>query len=104
MRALLLSSCLAFAAAALAEDKPFSVQVLDEATGRGVPLVELETMDNQLFVTDSAGRVAFNQPGQMNIPVWFSMRSHGYEFTTDGFGMTGQRFTTEPGGHAVVKI
>ena len=89
---------------ALAEDKPFCVEIVDEATGRGVPLVELETMDNQLYVTDSAGRVAFHEPGQMGIPVWFSMRSHGYEFPTDGFGMTGQRFTTLPGGQAVMKI
>ncbi len=89
---------------ALAADQPFSVQVVDEATGRGVPLVELETMDNQLYVTDSAGRVAFHEPGQMGRPVWFSMRSHGYEFPTDGFGMTGQRFTTQPGGGAVMKI
>jgi len=104
MRVSFLPLCLAIAATALAEDKPFAIQVVDEATGRGVPLVELETMDNQLYVTDSAGRVAFKEPGQMNIPVWFSMRSHGYEFATDGFGMTGQRFTTAPGGQSVVKI
>jgi hypothetical protein len=92
------------AATALAEDKPFEVQIVDDATGRGVPLVELETMDNQLYITDSAGRVAFREPGQMGIPVWFSMRSHGYEFPTDGFGMTGKRFTTQPGGQAAMKI
>src|ERR1700759_2701346 len=87
-----------FAAVVLAEAKPFGVRIVDEATGRGVPMVELETMDNQLYVTDSAGRVAFHEPGQMGIPVWFSMRTHGYEFPTDGFGMTGKRFTTQPGG------
>ena len=99
-------ACLFFilTAATVAEDKPFCVQIVDEATGRGVPLVELETMDNQLYITDSAGRMAFHEPGQMNIPVWFSMRSHGYEFPTDGFGMTGQRFTTQPGGRTVMKI
>jgi len=86
-----------------AADKPFCVQVVDEGTGRGVPLVELETMDNQLYVTDSAGRVAFNEPGQMGVPIWFSLRSHGYQFATDGFGMTGQRFTTQLGGRAEIK-
>jgi hypothetical protein len=84
-------------------DPPFAIQVADSITGRGVPLVELETMDNQRYVTDSAGRIAFSEPGQMGVPVWFSMRSHGYEFPIDGFGMTGQRFVTQPGGHAVVK-
>jgi len=81
----------------------FGIQMVDSITGRGVPMVELETMDNQLHVTDSGGRVAFSEPGQMGVPVWFSMRSHGYEFPTDGFGMTGQRFITEPGGRVVVK-
>ena len=84
-------------------EKPFCIEVMDAATGRGVPMVELETMDNQLYVTDSAGRVAFSEPGQMGVPVWFSMRSHGYEFPYDGFGMTGQRFTPRAGEKAVVK-
>ncbi len=83
--------------------KPFEIDVVDEATGRGVPLVELETMDNKLFVTDSAGRVAFDEAGQMGLPVWFSIRSHGYEFPLDGFGMTGMRFTPRAGEKAVVK-
>src|SRR6202000_1100146 len=50
------------------------------------------------------GRGAFAEPGQMNLPVWFSMRSHGYAFPTDGFAMTGQRYTTAPGGRAVLKV
>jgi hypothetical protein len=83
--------------------KPFAIEVVDAATGRGVPMVEFETMDNQIYVTDSAGRVAFSEPGQMGVPVWFSMRSHGYEFPIDGFGMTGQRFTPRAGEKAVVK-
>ena len=84
-------------------EKPFCIEVIDSASGRGVPLVELETMDNQLYVTDSAGRAAFSEPGQMGVPVWFSMRSHGYEFPLDGFGMTGMRFTPRAGEKAVVK-
>ncbi len=84
-------------------EKPFCIEVTDAATGRGVPCVELETMDNQLYVTDSAGRIAFSEPGQMGVPVWFSMRSHGYEFPLDGFGMTGMRFTPRAGEKAVVK-
>src|SRR5436190_24036264 len=86
-----------------AAEKPFEIAVVDAATGRAVPLVELETMDNQLYVTDSAGRVAFAEQGQMGVPVWFSMRSHGYEFPYDGFGMTGMRFTPKAGERAVVK-
>jgi len=90
-------------AAVAAEEKPFAIQVVDEATGRGVPLVELETMDRQTYLTDSAGRVAFSEPGQMGVPVWFSLRSHGYEFPTDGFGMTGVRLTPRNGEQATIK-
>ena len=99
--AFVLALCVAHGFAA---EKPFALEVLDEATGRGVPLVELETMDNRLYVTDSAGRVAFHEPGQMGVPVWFSMRSHGYELPSDGFGMTGKRFTPQPGARATIKI
>ncbi|MEQ1861064.1 MAG: hypothetical protein ABMA13_14100 [Chthoniobacteraceae bacterium] len=89
---------------AAAAEQPFEIEVIDEATGRGVPLVEMETMDNQSYVTDSAGRVAFAEPGQMGVPVWFSMHVHGYDLPTDGFGMTGKRFTTTPGGKTTMKI
>ena len=102
LRRTLVASFLGFAC--LATEQPFEIQVVDDAAGRGVPLVELETMDNQLYVTDSAGRVAFAEPGQMNVPVWFSMRTHGYDVPIDGFGMAGQRFTTTPGGKATVKL
>jgi hypothetical protein len=99
-----LSLCLLLAGWLCGAEPYFAIQVVDAETGRGVPLVEFETMDNQLHVTDSAGRIAFNEPGQMGVPVWFSMRSHGYDVPIDGFGMAGQRFTTAPGGSTVVKL
>ena len=98
----ILTLCVLFSHSGMA-GKPFGIDVVDAANGRGVPLVELETMDNRLYVTDSAGRVAFDESGQMGVPVWFSMRSHGYEFPFDGFGMTGMRFTPLAGGKSVVK-
>lgn len=104
MRPLLLSIAVVLSFSAAFAGKPFAIEVVDADTGRGVPLVELETMDNQLYVTDSAGRIAFNEPGQMGVPVWFSMRTHGYDVPIDGFGMAGQRFTTTPGGKATVKL
>ena len=41
------------------------IQVVDEATGRGVPLVELRTVNQVRYVTDSNGVVAFDEPGLM---------------------------------------
>jgi hypothetical protein len=54
------------------------IRVVDGATGRGVPLAELETVNHLRFVTDNAGRVAFNEPGLMGREVFFTVRSHGY--------------------------
>ncbi|MFB3788587.1 MAG: hypothetical protein ACE15F_19695 [bacterium] len=82
----------------------FQIQVIDEQTGRGVPLVELETVNRILYVTDSNGIVAFLEPGLMNQTVFFNVRSHGYEIQKDGFGMAGVRLHTKPGGSATVTI
>jgi hypothetical protein len=82
----------------------FQIQVTDAATGRGVPLVELETVDHLRLVTDSAGRIAFQEPGLMNRTVFFSVRSHGYDLAPDGFGIVGKAFHTVPGGKAVLPL
>src|SRR5262245_18025521 len=84
--------------------RPFAIEVIDEQTGRGVPLVELTTTSGVTFVTDSAGLVAFDEPGLMNQRVFFAVKSHGYEFRPDGFGMRGVAFDVSPGGSAQVKI
>jgi hypothetical protein len=82
----------------------FGIQVIDEATGRGVPLVTLRTTGEVVLVTDSAGRVAFEEPGMMDRPVWFSIASHGYTIAPDGFGFRGVRLIPTAGGSAIVKI
>ena len=58
---------------------PFAIKVIDDRTGRGVPLVELETVNNIALVTDSGGVAAFDEPGLMGRPVFFRVKSHGYE-------------------------
>jgi hypothetical protein len=83
---------------------PFGIEVVDEATGRGVPLVELTTTSGIGYVTDSAGRVAFDEPGLMNQRVFFSVRSHGYECKADGFGIRGAALDVKPGGSAQLKL
>ncbi len=88
----------------LAADAPFEIQVLDDQTGRGVPLVELTTTAGVTFVTDSAGRIAFDEPGMMDQRVWFAVKSHGYEPPKDGFGIAGAAFDVKPGGKMALKI
>lgn len=87
-----------------ADDGWAEIRVIDPASGRGVPLVELETVNNLLFVTDNAGRVAFREPGLMGRELFFSVRSHGYTTPKDGFGYAGYRVTPRPGKPVVLKL
>jgi hypothetical protein len=83
---------------------PFAIEVVDEATGHGVPLVELTTTSNVTYVTDSAGLMVLNEPALMSQRVFFHVKSHGYEFSTDGFGYRGVALDVTPGGSARLKI
>jgi hypothetical protein len=80
------------------------ILVLDAETGRGVPLVELVTVNRLRFVTDSAGRVAFHEPGLMGRELFFTVRSHGYEMRRDGFGFSGVKLAPRGGQVARVRI
>src|SRR5215510_7605055 len=83
---------------------PFAITVVDEQTGRGVPLVELQTVNNIRYYTDSNGVVAFSEPGLMGQSVFFTVKSHGYEFPKDGFGFRGKALLVKEGGSAQLKI
>lgn len=82
----------------------FGIHIVDDATGRGVPLAELETVNHLRFVTDSAGWVAIQEPGWAEKPVYFNLRSHGYRFDKDGFGNVGVALEIRPGGRATVRL
>src|SRR4051794_21536726 len=82
----------------------FAIEVVDEQTGRGVPMVELQTTSSVRYYTDSAGLVAFDEPGLMGKKVFFGVASHGYEFARDGFGIRGIVLEPKPGGAAKLKI
>ncbi len=82
----------------------FAIRVVDAETGRGVPLVELETVNHLRFYTDSNGTVAFREPGLMDRQIFFHVRSHGYEYPKDDFGYRGVRLKTTPGTEAVLKL
>ncbi len=82
----------------------FAISVVDDQTGRGVPLVELRTVDQRRYVTDSQGLVAFCEPDLMNEKVFFYVRSHGYEFPADGFGFRGKALMTVPGESAELRV
>src|SRR5262245_66313078 len=95
-----------FLAALLAAEpeKPFVINVVDAQTGRGVPLIELRTVNGIRLVTDSNGIVAFHEPGLMNETVFFHVSSHGYEFPKDGFSFRGKQLKVAPGGPVPIKV
>ena len=82
----------------------FGIRVIDSATGRGVPLVELRTVNDIVLHTDSGGLVAFHEPGLMGREVYFAVSGPGYEVAKDGFGFRGARLVTTPGRSATIKV
>lgn len=82
----------------------FEIAVLDEQTGRGVPLVELRTVHGVRCWTDSNGLAAFHEPGLMGRDVFFHVRSHGYELAPDGFGFAGRALRVTEGGRAEIRL
>jgi hypothetical protein len=91
------SSLLIFLATAAIAGEPFGIQVQDENTGRGVPMVTLETVNGIRLITDSAGWVAFDEPGLMKQRVHFTVSTPGYTFPKDSFGVAGLMFEAKPG-------
>ncbi len=88
-----------------AQETPyFKIQVVDQNSGRGIPLVELRTVNEITYYTDSQGVVAFYEPGLMNREVFFHVNSHGYSYSSDGFGYEGLRLKTKPGSEAVIQM
>lgn len=82
----------------------FAIQVVDEQTGRGVPLVTLTTVNHIAQTTDSAGWLAFREPGLMDREVYFHVSAPGYAVPKDGFGYSGLRLTPRLGEVKVIKI
>ena len=52
--------------------------MIDAATGRGVPLIELRTPDGASYLTDSQGVVAFDDLSAMGRRVRFEVSGDGY--------------------------
>ncbi len=82
----------------------FAIEVVDEATGRGVPLIELRQVDGTLHVTDSLGVAAIQEPALFGRRAYFGISGHGYEYPPDGFGLRGIALRVEPGKTARVPV
>lgn len=82
----------------------FGIHVIDEATGRGVPLITLKTTNHIALTTDSAGWIVFDEPGLMNRVTYFSVEGPGYAMSKDGFGFAGVKLTPVAGKTVEVKV
>ena len=100
MLTLLALACLA----TQVSEAPFRIDCVDTETGRGVPLVQLRTTSQHVYISDSNGVVAFDEPDLMGREVWFHVLSHGYELAPDHFGYRGVRLNPRPGERATVHL
>lgn len=82
----------------------FAIHVIDETNGRGVPLVSVTTVNHITHTTDSAGWVAFHEPGLMGKEVFFHVTSPGYTVAKDGFEFAGVRLTPKLGQSHAIRV
>lgn len=83
----------------------FGIQVIDEQTGRGIPLIELRTVNDVRYYTDSAGYVAISDPGLMERKIYFSISGPGYIWPEkDAFGYRGTALEVRSGKIVVLKM
>ncbi len=91
-------------AGAHAAGEIFGIRVIDSQTGRGVPLLELRTVNNIRYVTDSSGVAAVHDPGLLRNRVYFYISSPGYTYPKDAFGYSGIALEATPGKTALVRV
>lgn len=80
------------------------IRVIDRTTEWPVPLVTLTTTSNARFITDNAGKIAFDLPEFMGRETWFAVESPGYTVAADGFGNRGVRLTPKPGARLTIQV
>jgi hypothetical protein len=82
----------------------YGITVLEKGSGWPVPMVELRTVHQVRFLSDNAGRVAFDSPELMGQETWLTVVSDGYEVPPDGYGKRGVRVTPRPGKSLTIEV
>ncbi len=67
-------------------------------------MIELETVNRVLYVTDSNGFAAIDDPQLEGRRIFFYVRGHGYLFPADGFGSTGRALDVRKDTRAELKV
>lgn len=84
--------------------KPCVIKIVDDENGWPVPMVELRTTSNVVFVSDNAGIVAFDLPEMMGRETWLHINGNGYGVAKDGFGYEGTRIVPENGKEIEIRV
>lgn len=95
------------AANMMAGDVPtraFGIHVVDEATGAGVPLVELRMVHGLSWVSDNHGWICFHEPGLMDRELALLVSGPGITYPKDGFGYACFRTRSTPGQVATLHV
>lgn len=83
----------------------YTIRVVDTSTIRGIPLVYLRTTYKTVYMTDSAGYVAFNEPGLMTgDPIWVTVSSYGFESPVGFLNVPGMQIHPKPGKSIEIKL
>ena len=82
----------------------FKIKVIDDETGRGIPMVGFIPLSQQKYYTDSNGLIAFNEPGLMNETVYFEIKCEGYQYAMGKDGKRAVSLHCKPGDSTVVKM
>ncbi|PSR76972.1 hypothetical protein BD289DRAFT_446096 [Coniella lustricola] len=83
----------------------YAIRVVDAETKRGIPLVFVRTTFKAVYMTDSAGYVAFNEPGLMTgEPLWVTLSSYGYGSPIGFLGVAGLQIHPKPGGSVELQL
>src|SRR5438270_417623 len=82
----------------------FGITVIEKDSSWPVSMVELRTVHQVRFISDNAGRIAFDLPELMGQETWFDVTSDGYEVPANGHGMRGVRLTPKLGEAVTIKV
>jgi hypothetical protein len=91
-------------ACATLETRYFKVHFIDDQTGRGIPLVEIESTNAVRYISDSAGWVAIRPSDLDAESLYFSVQSHGYELKEEQNGFRGMTIRPIAGASKVVAM
>ncbi len=83
---------------------PYAVRILDAATKRPIPMVELRTLNEVSWYSDNAGYIAIDEPDFLERDIYFQIASSGYRYSKDAAGRSSITQFVQPGKETVIYL